>query len=63
MYKQLKIGDLVWTGLTGLGAPSRRVMGLLIRPIAASFWNVLLLEEKTHICIPTTELELFSASR
>jgi hypothetical protein len=63
MEKQLKIGDLVCTGLTGLGAPSRRVLGLLIRPIAASFWNVFLLEERTNICIPTTELEVISASR
>jgi hypothetical protein len=59
----MQIGDLVQTTLTGLGKPTRNVMGLLIKPIATSFWSVFLLEEKTFICLDIEELEVISASR
>jgi len=59
----MKVGDLIQTTITGLGKPTRTAMGLLIKPIAASFWSVFLLEEKTFICIDTENLEAINASR
>ena len=63
MNREMKIGDLVKTTLTGLGKPTREVLGLLIKPIATHFWSVLLLEEETFICVDTENLEIISASR
>ena len=63
MSREMKIGDLVKTTLTGLGKPTREVRGLLIKPIATSFWSVFLLDEKTFICLDIEELEVISASR
>jgi len=59
----MQIGDLVQTTLAGLGKPTRNVMGLLIKPIATSFWSVFLLEEETFICLDIEELEVISANR
>ena len=60
---KMEIGDLVKTNLTGLGGSTRDVTGLLIKPIATSFWSVFLLEEKTYICLPFETLEVISATR
>jgi hypothetical protein len=59
----MQIGDLVQTTLTGLDKPTRNVMGLLIKPIARSFWSVFLLEEERFICLDIEELEVISESR
>ena len=56
-------GDLVLTTLAGIGKPSRSVYGLLIKPIATSFWSVFLFEEETFICLPFAAFEVISASR
>lgn len=63
MDREMQVGDLVKTTLTGLGKPTRNVVGLLIKPIATSFWSVFLLEEETYICLDIEELEVISASR
>ena len=63
MNREMKIGDLVKTTLTGLGKPTRDVVGLLIKPMACYFWKVFLVKENTFLCVDTEDLEVISASR
>jgi hypothetical protein len=59
----MKVGDLVQTTLTGLGKPTRTVMGLLIKPIATYFWSVFLVKENTYVFVAAEDLEVINASR
>jgi len=59
----VKVGDLVQTTLTGLGKPTRTVMGLLVKPMAMYFWSVFLIKEQTYMCCDIEDLEVINASR